>query len=150
MKGIFGITRGKMLGCLVSMKGIEANPDKIRAITQMQPSQTRKDVQKLTSRIAALNLFIAKLAECNLPFFTILVGSARMDWGAEQEKAFEEVKCYLEHLQTLSSPEQGQPLILYVPATHSVVSKALVVEKKIMKMAKVRSSSSQCISCQMS
>jgi hypothetical protein len=33
----FGITRGKVLRCLVSMKGIEANPDKIRAITQMRP-----------------------------------------------------------------------------------------------------------------
>jgi hypothetical protein len=43
-KCIFGITRGKVLGCLVSIKGIEANPDKIRAITQMQPLQTRKGV----------------------------------------------------------------------------------------------------------
>jgi hypothetical protein len=32
-KCVFGITRGKVLGCLVSMKGIEANPNKIRAIT---------------------------------------------------------------------------------------------------------------------
>jgi hypothetical protein len=34
-KCIFGVTRYKVLGCLISMKGIEANPDKIRAITQM-------------------------------------------------------------------------------------------------------------------
>jgi hypothetical protein len=32
-KCIFGVTRGKVFGCLVSMKGIEANPNKIRAIT---------------------------------------------------------------------------------------------------------------------
>jgi hypothetical protein len=31
-KCVFGVTRGKVLGCLVSLKGIEANPDKIRAI----------------------------------------------------------------------------------------------------------------------
>jgi hypothetical protein len=37
-KCVFGITKGKVIGCLVSTKGIEANPDKIRAITQMQPS----------------------------------------------------------------------------------------------------------------
>jgi hypothetical protein len=36
-KCIFGVTRGKVLGCLVSTKGIEASPDKIRAIIQMQP-----------------------------------------------------------------------------------------------------------------
>jgi hypothetical protein len=36
-KCVFGITKGKVLGCLVSTKGIEANPDKIKAIIQMQP-----------------------------------------------------------------------------------------------------------------
>jgi hypothetical protein len=36
-KCIFGITKGKVLGCLVSTKGIKANPDKIKAIIQMQP-----------------------------------------------------------------------------------------------------------------
>jgi hypothetical protein len=36
-KCVFRITMGKVIGCLVSTKGIEANPDKIRAITQMQP-----------------------------------------------------------------------------------------------------------------
>jgi hypothetical protein len=36
-KCIFGVTRGKVLCYLVSTKGIKASPDKIRAITQMQP-----------------------------------------------------------------------------------------------------------------
>jgi hypothetical protein len=34
-KHVFNVTRGKVLGCLISMKGIGVNPDKIRAITQM-------------------------------------------------------------------------------------------------------------------
>jgi hypothetical protein len=37
-KCVFGVTRGKVLSCLVLTKGIEANPDKIQAILQMQPS----------------------------------------------------------------------------------------------------------------
>jgi hypothetical protein len=41
-KCVFGITSGKVLGCLVSLKGIKANPDKIRAILHMQPTQTRE------------------------------------------------------------------------------------------------------------
>jgi hypothetical protein len=36
-------------------------------------------------------------------------------------------------LPTLTSPEQGQPLILYVSATHSAVSGALVDKKEIKK-----------------
>lgn len=41
-KCIFGIHRGKVLGYLMSRKGIEANPDKIRAIAEMHPMQTIK------------------------------------------------------------------------------------------------------------
>jgi hypothetical protein len=67
-KCVFRVTRGKVLGCLVFTKGIEASPDKIKAILQMEPPQTRKEVQKLTCCIAALNRFIAKLAERSLPF----------------------------------------------------------------------------------
>jgi hypothetical protein len=71
----------------------------------MQPPQSRKDVQKLTGRIASLNQFIAKLVEHSLSFFTILRGSARVDWGPKQQKSFKDLKQYLEHLPTLSSPE---------------------------------------------
>jgi phenylalanine-4-hydroxylase len=115
---------------LVSTKGIESSPGKIKTILQMQPPQTWKEVQKLTGHIATLNKFIAKLAERSLPFFSVLRGSSKVKWGLEQQKAFDDLKQYLQHLPTLSSPEQGQPLILYVSATHSVVIGALVVEKE--------------------
>jgi hypothetical protein len=54
----------------------------------------------------------------------------------EQQKAFDDLKSYLEKLPKLSSPMQGQPLILYVSAMHSVVSGALVVEKEIVGSGK--------------
>jgi hypothetical protein len=44
-------------------------------------------------------------------------GSTKVEWGVEQWKVFDDLKSYLEQLPTLSSPEQGQPLILYVSAT---------------------------------
>jgi hypothetical protein len=71
-KCVFGIHKGKVLGCLVSTKGIEANPDKIRALVEMQDPVSAKDVQKLTGRVAALNRFIPKAAERSLPFFQVL------------------------------------------------------------------------------
>jgi hypothetical protein len=78
-KCIFRITKEKDIGCLVSTKGIEANPDKIRALIQMQPPQNRKDVKKLTGRIASLYWFVLKLVERSLPFFTVLRGSGKVD-----------------------------------------------------------------------
>jgi hypothetical protein len=57
------------------MKGTKANPDKINAVVHMKPPQSRKEVKRLTCRIAALNRFMSKLAELRLPFFAILRGS---------------------------------------------------------------------------
>jgi hypothetical protein len=61
----------------------------------------------------------------------------KVEWGAQQQKAFEELKSYLEILPMLSSPEQGQPLFLCVSPTHAVVSGALVVEKETVGKGKV-------------
>jgi hypothetical protein len=36
--------KGQVLGCLVTVKGIEANPDKINAVIHMKPPQSRKEV----------------------------------------------------------------------------------------------------------
>jgi hypothetical protein len=62
-KCVFGVSRRKVLDCLVSVKGIEANPDKIKAIVCMKPPQSRKEVQRLTGRIATLNRFMAEIAK---------------------------------------------------------------------------------------
>jgi hypothetical protein len=51
-KCVFGIHKGKVLGCLVSTKGIKVNPDKIKALIEMQDPVSMKDVQKLTGRVA--------------------------------------------------------------------------------------------------
>jgi hypothetical protein len=72
-----------------------------------------------------------------LPFFTTLRGSAKVDWGPKQQKAFEDLKHYLGHLPTLLSLEQGHPLILYVSIMHLAVSRALVVKKEVMKDGKI-------------
>jgi hypothetical protein len=128
-KCVFGVKKGKFLGCLVSTKGIEANPSKIEAILRMEPSSTKKGAQRLTGRLASLNRFISRSAERNLPFFEVLKSAEVFQWGPTQQNAFEELKQYLIDLTTLTPPELGAPLLLYVAASHSAVSAALVQEK---------------------
>lgn len=57
---------------MVSKNGMEANPDKVKAILDMSPPKTIKEVQRLTGRMAALNRFLSKSAERGLPFFNVL------------------------------------------------------------------------------
>jgi hypothetical protein len=59
-KCVFGVPLGKLLSFIISHRGIEANPEKISAITSMKAPTCIKDVQKLTGCMAALNRFISK------------------------------------------------------------------------------------------
>jgi hypothetical protein len=81
---LFGIHKGKVLGCLVSTKGIEANPDKIKALIEMQDPVSVKDVQKLTRGVAALNRFIPRATERTLPFFQVLRNTKNFQWSETQ------------------------------------------------------------------
>jgi hypothetical protein len=74
-KCVFGIHKGKVLGCLISTKGIEANPDKMKALIEMHDPVSVKNLQKLTGRVATLNKFILRVAERSLSFFQFLRSS---------------------------------------------------------------------------
>ena len=71
-KCVFGVLAGKLLGFLVSNRGIEANPKKIKAITSLAKPACINDVQRLAGRIAALSRFISRLGEKAIPLYQML------------------------------------------------------------------------------
>ena len=62
-KCVFGAPASKLLGFLVSERGIEANTEKIKTITSLSKPACVNDVQHLAGRIAALSQFISHLGE---------------------------------------------------------------------------------------
>jgi hypothetical protein len=129
-KCVSGIHKGKVLGSLVSTKGIEANPDKIKALIEMQDPVSVKDVQKLTGRVATLNRFIPRAAERSLPFFQVLKSSKNFQWSETQKQDFQQLKDYLSNMTKLCPPEPRSLLLLYVSSSNSAVSAVLVQEKE--------------------
>jgi hypothetical protein len=128
-KCVFGVSAGKLLGFLVSYRGIEANPEKIKAIEAMRPSARIKDVQKLTGSLVALSRFISRLAERALPFFKLLWKSGPFSWTKEVEQAFRELKQHLVSLTILVAPELAEPVYLYIAAAVEAVSMVLDIER---------------------
>jgi hypothetical protein len=82
-KCVFGVPSGKLLGFIISHRGIEANPEKISA--KMKAPTCIKDVQKLTGCMAALNRFISKLGEWGLPFIKLLKHQEKFVWTPEAD-----------------------------------------------------------------
>jgi hypothetical protein len=87
-KCVFDIHKRKVLGCIISTKGIEANPDKIKALIEIQEPVSVKDVQKLIGIVVALNRFIPRAAERSFPFFQVLKSSKNFQWSETQIQAF--------------------------------------------------------------
>ena len=125
-KCVFGVTAGKFLGFMVSQRGIEVNPEKVRAIMELEPPKTVKAVQSLNGKVAALNRFVSKATDKCLPFFRILKKS--FEWTDECQRAFEDLKRYLSSPPLLSPSVPGEELYLYIAVSQAAVSAALVRE----------------------
>jgi hypothetical protein len=129
-KCIFGVPSGKLIGFIISHHGMEANPEKISAITSMKAPTCIKDVQKLTGCMAALNRFISKIGERGLPFFKLLKHQEKFTWTPEADQALAQLKNFLSKLPVLAAPRKKEQLLLYLAATTHVVSTAIVVERQ--------------------
>ena len=84
-KCTFRVALGKLLGFMVSLRGIESNPEKVQAILEMASLKTVKEVQ-ITGRIATLNRIVSKATDKCLPFFKTL--RQTFVWTDKCEKAF--------------------------------------------------------------
>jgi hypothetical protein len=135
-KCAFGVPLGKLLGFLVSHRGIEANPDKVKAIEEMCPPRNLKEMQRLAGCMAALGRFIARSGEKALPFFKLMKRTGKFEWTPEADKAFAELKRYLTSPLIMVAPTFREPLLLYIVATPRTASTVLIVDRDTKVIAK--------------
>ena len=109
---------GKLLGFIVSNRGIEANPPKIRALSQLATPTDLKQIQKLTGCVAALSRFISRLGEKALPLYRLLRRTEHFEWTDAAMAGLEEIKAILATNPILVVPNVGEPKLLYIAATH--------------------------------
>ena len=113
-KCTFGATSRKLLGFVVSKKGIVIDPDKIRAIQDLPPPRTQKEVKSFMGRLNYIARFISQMtAKCDL-IFKMFRKHNSGEWDEECQVAFDKVKEYLTNPLVLVPSVQEKPLILYL------------------------------------
>ena len=85
----FGVGSDKFLGYMVTHRGIEVNPDQIKAINDLKPLQNAKEVQKLTGMIAALNRFISWSGDRCRSFYLLINKWKGFEWSEDYVVAFQ-------------------------------------------------------------
>ena len=84
----FGVRSDEFLGYLVTHRGSEANPKQIEALLGMTSPQNKREVQRLTGRVKALNRFISRSTDKCLAFYDVLRGNKKFEWTTRCEEAF--------------------------------------------------------------
>ena len=87
-KCYFGVGSGKFLGYMVTHRGIEVNPDQIKAINNLKPPRNAKEVQKFTGMIATLNRFISRSADRCRQFYLLINKWKGYEWSEDYAVAF--------------------------------------------------------------
>ncbi|XP_061356159.1 uncharacterized protein LOC133300600 [Gastrolobium bilobum] len=96
----------------------------------MKAPGNKKEIQQLTGWLASLTRFLPRSAETALPFFKLLRKEVQYGWTSECEVAFQEIKKQLASPPVLSSPREGEPLIMYLSVGDMAVSSVLVQESE--------------------
>ena len=108
---------------MVSQRGIEVNPDKIKAIVEMKPPRTKKEIQGFLRRIQYINRFQHTLT-CE-PIFGLLKKEVHTVWNEQCQEAFEKIKNYLMKPPILIPPVPKKPLLLYLITTDTTIGALL-------------------------
>lgn len=113
-KCTFGVKSGKLLGFIVSERGIEVDPDKIKAIKNLAPPNTQKEVRSFLGRLNYIARFISQLTSKCDPIFRLLKKNNPGEWNEDCQEAFDRIKEYLSNPPVLMPPMAGKPLVLYL------------------------------------
>ncbi|KAK1612114.1 hypothetical protein QYE76_035787 [Lolium multiflorum] len=130
LKCVFGVPAGKLLGFIVSHRGIEVNPENIKAIMCIKRPTCLKDVQRLTGCVAAISRFVNRLGEKALPLYNLLKKTDKFVWDNEADAALQGLKEILTSPPILAAPEEFEPMLLYLAASNRVITLFIVVERK--------------------
>ncbi|KAJ4713136.1 Retrovirus-related Pol polyprotein from transposon 17.6 [Melia azedarach] len=129
-KCAIGVAAGKFLGYMVHQRGIEANPEKIKAIVEMRSPRTTKEIQSLAGRVAALSRFVSKCTDRCHPFFQAIKRAKGQQWDKDCEAVFQNLKNYLASPPILARPHPGDNLLMYLAVSTTAVSSVLIREEE--------------------
>ncbi|XP_050889486.1 uncharacterized protein LOC127094739 [Lathyrus oleraceus] len=110
-----GCRRGRIFfGFIVTHRGIEVDPDKVKAIQVMPPPKTEKEVRGFLSRLNYFARFISHLTAICEPIFKLLRKDKVVIWNDDGQRAFGKIKEYLQEPPFLMPPVPGKPFIMYL------------------------------------
>ena len=80
------------VGHVLTSDGVKANPEKIRAVVEMQTPDDTKSLRRFLGMVTYLSKFIPQLSEAAAPLRKSLRKGVPWSWCDKQEEAFDKIK----------------------------------------------------------
>ena len=87
-KCTFGVTKGKLLGHIVSIDGVKIDPERVASIDKVPKPKNVKGIQYFFGKVNFLRRFVTNFAEISKPISKMLKKGATIDWNGEASQAF--------------------------------------------------------------
>jgi hypothetical protein len=129
-KCFFDVPAGKLIGFIVSVRGIKVNPEKIKAMLNISRTSCLKGIQCLTGCLAAVSWFICWLGEKAMPLSKLLKITYKFVSTYEADAALQVLNMMMSSLRILAATYSQEPMLMYMVATNRVISGVMVVGRK--------------------
>lgn len=134
----------KYLGYVVNEQGLQTDPDKVKAILDIQPPSTSREVKRFLGTASWYRRFVPNFSTLVAPLTKLTSTSKKappFKWSSEADKAFNKIKEALISTPILSCPDYSQPFAVHCDASSFGIGAMLTqefdgIEKPIAYMSK--------------
>jgi hypothetical protein len=107
-KSHFSMEEGKLLGHIVSPEGIKIDPERVKAIQQIDIPRNKKSIQSFIGKIIFLRRFIPNFAEIIKYITDMLKKDEKIKWIPEAKESFENIRQALVQDPVLINPNYSK------------------------------------------
>jgi ribonuclease HI len=125
-KSLFTMKEGKLLGHIVSTKGVRIDPNRVEAIQTLSIPRSRKEVQAFLGKINFLRRFISNFAELVKHITAMLRKGNEVKWTTEPRESFVQIKRALTEAPVLISPDYSKDFLVFSFASFDTVAAVLL------------------------
>ncbi|XP_059068727.1 uncharacterized protein LOC131859180 [Cryptomeria japonica] len=125
-KSVFSVTEGKLLGHIISQKGVKIDPKRVNAIQRLSLPSSRTGVRSFFGQVNFLRRFVLEFVETTKHIVGLLSEQHPFKWTEEAKDAFEKIKGSIANVPTLVNPDFTKDFILYCYASEHTMSGILL------------------------
>lgn len=128
-KSLFAMEEGRMLGHIVTSKGICIDPDRVDSIKKINIPRNKKEIQPFLGKVNIPRRFFPNYTEITKEITSMLRKGTEIKWGEQERNKFTTIKLALTEAPILVSPNFSKEFLTFSFASQETIVVVLLQKK---------------------